>query len=235
MTIRLAFIFDLDGTLVDTETIHAEAESKLLNGFGIKITPEEITRKYAGIPTESYIEKIVNHNGSLDKLISKKNQIMHDIVREEGIHPINGMPELINYLSSLSIPIFVASSSDLEWIQKCLDAPFQINGKNYSYGHYFKLNFISCSEVKKPKPAPDVFWEGKKRMQKQYSFLNDVNVEWIVVGDSLADMEGALNAKMKAFIWGKFEDGLIKNNNATVFSTPEKLVAHIENIVKDVK
>ena len=39
MTRRLAIIFDLDGTLVDTETIHAEAESKLLNDFGIKITP----------------------------------------------------------------------------------------------------------------------------------------------------------------------------------------------------
>ena len=61
-------------------------------------------------------------------------------------------------------------------------------------------------------------------MQKQYSFLNDVNVEWIVVGDSLADMEGALNAKMKAFIWGKFESKLIKNDNAKGFSTPEKLL-----------
>ena len=235
MTRRLAIIFDLDGTLVDTETIHAEAESKLLNDFGIKITPKEITRKYAGIPTESYIEKIVNYNGSLDKLISKKNQIMHDIVCEKGIHPIHGMPELVSYLSSLSIPIFVASSSSLEWIQKCLDTSFQINGKNYSYGYYFKLNFISCSEVKNPKPAPDVFLEGKKRMKKQYSFLNDVNVEWIVVGDSLADMEGALNAKMKAFIWGKFESKLIKNDNAKVFSTPEKLAVHIENIVKGVK
>ena len=157
------------------------------------------------------------------------------MVREKGIHPIHGMPELVSYLSSLSIPIFVASSSSLEWIQKCLDASFQIDGKNYSYGYYFKLNFISCSEVKNPKPAPDVFLEGKNRMQKQYSFLNDVNAEWIVVGDSLADMKGALNANMKAFIWGKFEDKLIKNDNATVFSTPEKLSAYIKNIVKDVK
>ena len=171
----------------------------------------------------------------MDKLISKKNQIMHDMVREKGIHPIHGMPELVSYLSSLSIPIFVASSSSLEWIQKCLDASFQIDGKNYSYGYYFKLNFISCSEVKNPKPAPDVFLEGKNRMQKQYSFLNDVNAEWIVVGDSLADMKGALNANMKAFIWGKFEDKLIKNDNATVFSTPEKLSAYIKSIVKDVK
>lgn len=234
MTRKLAIIFDLDGTLVDTEAVHAEAESKLLNDFGIKISSEEITRKYAGIPTERYIEKIIKHNGSLDKLVLRKDQIMRDMLRDKGICPVHGMPELVNYLSSLNIPIFVASSSGLEWIQKCLDSSFKLDGKKHSYGYYFKLNFISCSEVKNPKPAPDVFLEVKKRMQKQYSFLNDANVEWIVVGDSLADMEGALNAKMKALIWGKFKDKLIKNENVIIFSTPEKLVAYIKNIVKDI-
>ena len=53
MTRKLAIIFDLDGTLVDTEAVHAEAESKLLNDFGIKISSEEITRKYAGIQDNS--------------------------------------------------------------------------------------------------------------------------------------------------------------------------------------
>ncbi len=59
---RLAIIFDLDGTLIDTEIIHAEAETRLLNDLGVKTTPEEISRRYAGIPTEVYIEKIANYS-----------------------------------------------------------------------------------------------------------------------------------------------------------------------------
>lgn len=55
---KLAVIFDLDGTLVDTESVHAEAESVLLRDLGVNMAPGEITRKCAGISTESYIEKL---------------------------------------------------------------------------------------------------------------------------------------------------------------------------------
>jgi len=235
MTKRLAIMFDLDGTLVDTETIHAEAESKLLNGFGVNITPEEISRKYAGVPTEDYIEKIVNFSSPLDELLLKKNQIINDLLEKKGIHPIQGMPELVKCLSDLNIPIFIVSSSSLKWIRKCLDVPFQINGEDHSYGEYFNFNFISCSEVQKSKPAPDVFLEAKKRMQKRYNFLKSDNTRWIAIGDSVTDMQGALNASMKALVLWKFEDEFVKNDNVAVFSNSEKLIAYIDNMVMSVE
>lgn len=232
---KIAFIFDLDGTLVDTEIIHAEAESRLLGALGIDIAPEEITRDYAGIPTENYIKKITNCNKSINELILEKNQIMNDLVREKGIHPISEMPKLISCLSESGIPIFLASSSGLEWIERCLNASFRVDGKTYSYGDYFKSSFISCSEVSNPKPAPDIFMEAKRRMQKKYDFLDDINVRWIVVGDSLIDADGAFSAGMEAFIFGESVSSIAGNNQVMAFSTSEKLAAYIKNIIKNIK
>lgn len=234
MSKKIAILFDLDGTLVDTEIIHAEAEARLLRALGVRITAEEITHNYAGIPTENYIEKIANYKKPLDELILEKNRIINDVVREKGICPIPGMPKLIRSLSEVGVPIFIVSSSSLEWIKKCLDTSFQIDGKIYSYGDYFKHSFISCSEVHNAKPAPDVFLEAKSRMRKNNDFLSDINVRWIVVGDSLADVEGALNANMEVFIWGKFKDNIIKNSYAMIFPTPEKLANYIMDMAKTI-
>jgi len=232
MAKRLAILFDLDGTLVDTEKFHAAAEARLLNDFGIKMPPREITRKYAGLPTESYIEKLAGYRGALNELMSQKNRIMKSMVNEKGIRPIPGMLGLVRDLAGSGTPIFVVSSSDRSWIRRCLDVAFREKGKSYTYGDYFKLNFISGAEVKNPKPAADIFLEAKRRILKQRGSFGSPGTEWIVVGDSLADMEGALNAKMKAFILGTFRDRPAKNDNVAVFSTPKRLAVYLKNMIK---
>lgn len=232
MKTEIAIIFDLDGTLVDTEKIHAEAESQLLNKLGVNMTSQKITQKYAGVSTESYIEKVAEYKKPLNYLMFKKKQIINDILEKNGVYPISGMPDLIKHLSDLGVPIFIASASSIEWIKKCLSISFKVKNKIFSFGDYFKNNFVSCSEVKNAKPFPDVFIEAKKRMIKKYGITKNMNINWIVVGDSVADMNGGVNANMETVIFGRFKKEFIKNNKITIFATPQKLIRHIKELLK---
>lgn len=47
-------IFDMDGVISDTQKLHSKVESELLDRYGIKITPDEITSRYSGIKTEEF-------------------------------------------------------------------------------------------------------------------------------------------------------------------------------------
>jgi beta-phosphoglucomutase-like phosphatase (HAD superfamily) len=228
---KMAVMFDLDGTLVDTETIQAQAESLLLLTFNIKISPEEISRKYAGIPTEKYIVEIAENRDSLSELMSKKNQIIREIITRKGIVPIAGMPELVMFLLLHKIPIYIASSSKNEWIQECLSAVFRLDGRTTSYGEYFSANYISGSEVVNPKPAPDIFLEAKKRMCKIHSELMDNNTKWIVVGDSMADMNSARAANFDALIFNVPQLDHINDEKCMVFSTPVELQEYLTKLI----
>ncbi|MBP6889869.1 MAG: HAD family phosphatase [Candidatus Moranbacteria bacterium] len=232
---KFAILFDLDGTLVDTEILHAEAESKVLGDLGIHISPEEITRTYAGIPTESYIRELGDQKESTEDLMIKKRRILEALVRQVCIRPVPGMPGLISYLKNLEVPMFVVSSSDRTWIRKCLATTFVVDHEEHSYRDYFGENFISGSEVANPKPAPDVFMEAKRLMLGTNESLKSEDVEWIVVGDGLADMVGARSANMKALILGVLQDKPIDDKKTMFFSSSTELMTYIKNMFQATK
>lgn len=69
-------------------------------------------------------------------------------------------------------------------------------------------------------------------MQKKYGITKNIDIDWIVVGDSLVDGIGGINAGMKAFILGRFKKEFIKNNEVIIFSTPQKLIKHMKELLK---
>ncbi len=227
MTKKLAFIFDLDGTLLDSEIIHARAESELVSRYGIILTPEQISTTYAGIPTETYIAEVVGNVKTSTELIKEKDLIVDEILRNEKIHPVAGMLKLIEHLYEKKVPIFIASSSSVEWIKRCLGLFFIENGRVQSYGDYFGSNFVSGSEVPNPKPSPDIFLEAKKRMQKAYKLDENIDVEWIVVGDSMADLNAASEASMLSYILNDFSEEFGGSNFVKFVSNGEEILHQI--------
>ena len=54
-----AVICDLDGTLLNTQnSVHAMAECQVLAECGIKVVPESISQRFAGIPTEKVFQEM---------------------------------------------------------------------------------------------------------------------------------------------------------------------------------
>lgn len=172
-----AVIFDMDGVISDTQTLHSEAQSKVLEKHGTKLSPQKITRKYASKPSRMLFKQ--ESNIDPEKAYNEKQDVLQEIVEKNGIEPIEGSIDLIKELSG-QYKLGIASSSRPEFIRKVLD--------NLNIEGYFKT-VKSVKGVDRGKPSPDIFLETAKD-------LKVLPKDCIVIEDSSNGMNGAINAGM---------------------------------------
>ncbi len=160
-----AVIFDMDGVISDTLSLHAESESKVLLKYGIKMPPEEIIQKFNAVPDKQMFQKVFKmfnkvfekNNKELDfhKIEDEKWQTFKELTKIGGIKIIPGSLKFIDLLLSNNFILGLASSSPQRIIDLILEA-LKIRKK-------FKV--ITCTEeVKKGKPAPDIFLLTAKKL-----------------------------------------------------------------------
>jgi len=192
-----AIIFDMDGVISDTQGIHAKIESKILSMNGIKISPEYITKHFAGIKTEVFLKEILktkNVKADLNYLLKYKWREMRRQVK--NIKEIEGAKNLIKYFYKRDYILAVASSSNKKFIKSVL--------KKLKILKYFKV-IISSDEVKNSKPNPEIFLLVSKKLLIQPN-------NCLVIEDGIAGMKAAKKAKMKCI-------GLIDNKNHSKYPT----------------
>lgn len=191
----MAFIFDLDGTLFDTQTpVHASAEVEVLRELGIKMLPDEISQRFAGISTKQVFKELAPGHDP-EKLLSRKWEIVKEKI-DIPQHPIAGMYQLLSFLQEQGIPIALASASPRWYIEKLLE--HSIEDKT-SFRHPLK-NFIlkeycvSAEEVSAGKPAPDVFLRAAEQLSMDPK-------KCVVIGDGHSDVLGGLRANMRVILF----------------------------------
>lgn len=181
---KKAVIFDMDGVVSDTQKFHAEAESLVLKKYGISMAPEDITYRYAGVSDDVMFREIFEENGikleSADKLIFIKWDLMAQIAKGR-IEAIKHAPELIKNLKQDGFKLAIASSSTKNFINNVLN--------ELNLTDYFDA-LVSSEEVKKGKPAPDIFLLAASRLGAKAE-------DSVVVEDGKSGMIGAARANMK--------------------------------------
>ena len=143
-------IFDLDGTLVDTEPLYTRAAESVLGRFG-KIFDFGIKRQIMGGGPLAGARFVVEHLQlplSPEEYLAEREALLTEMCKTARAMP--GAVVLIDALRARGIPLAIGTSSERELCQVKLAAQ--------SFGASFAA--IVCSDdagIQLPKPAPDIF------------------------------------------------------------------------------
>lgn len=211
-----AVIFDMDGVISDTQQFHAGAESQILAEYNINMTPEEITAEFAGVADEKMFEEIFLRNGIKNIIIKdvvfRKWDIMRDMLKGR-LTAIPFVTDLIKSLYSHNFKLAVASSSPTTFIDEVIDT--------LSLRSYFHA-LVSAQEVKKGKPAPDIFLLAAEK-------INVPPKNCVVVEDGKSGMIGAQKAGMKVIAYGSETEKYPADLTVTTFKNVSVDIVHLLN------
>jgi HAD superfamily hydrolase (TIGR01509 family) len=145
----MLFAFDCDGVLVDSEIIAAEVDSKLLTEAGFKISPSEVTQRFAGLTSgaiHDIVEREIGRSLPADFLERQKAELDGRLARD-----LKAVPGVEAMLDRIDWPRCICSNSSTERLTLELNKVQLIDR--------FRPYIFSAIEVgdRQPKPAPNVY------------------------------------------------------------------------------
>ncbi len=151
---RLGFIFDLDGTIVDSTTYYREAWMELIREFGSSDDPEMYLRR----ATRENLRVLLGDDipeTDLEELAARQAKMGRRKMQERGVHAHSGIPELIADLHARGVKLAIATAaerSNAEWTLEQLGI------------RDFFDTVVVDQDVARGKPAPDIYLEALRRL-----------------------------------------------------------------------
>jgi HAD superfamily hydrolase (TIGR01509 family) len=151
-----AVLFDNDGLLLDTESVWTRAEEDLFEAHGVVFTAEH-KRELIGTSADiagGLLEGWLDRPGQLAVLIEELNELVVAEL-EHGVEAMVGARDLLEALKAQGTPIGLVSNSPLAFVVRSLEI--------VGFEGIFDA-VVSGHEVAAPKPAPDPYLEGCRRL-----------------------------------------------------------------------
>lgn len=149
-------IFDMDGTLFDTEKLYRQAWLDVAAEFGEEPSPA-LAAAVSGTNLGEYTQQIIRKfypNIDVEKYIARVLEVARE-VPEKNLELMTGVEEILNFFKSAGVVMAIASAAPVEVIEKNL-AKKNLRG-------YFKA-LTGGDEVINGKPAPDIFLLAAKKL-----------------------------------------------------------------------
>ncbi|MCR6661881.1 MAG: HAD family hydrolase [Luteimonas sp.] len=217
-----AFLFDLDGTLVDSVYQHVLAWKEALDQEGVDLSVWRIHRKI-GMSGGLFANILLRETGldittdRRERLRVRHAEAYNRQARENPIRPLPGAREQLAFLSEQRIPWAIATSGRMETAAPNIAAL----GVDPNV-----VPVITRDLVRHAKPDPDLFIAAADRLGIDI-------VHSLVVGDSIWDMLAAQRARALGIglLSGGYGQGELERSGAfRVYDDPADLLRHIDEV-----
>lgn len=214
-----AFLFDLDGTLIDSVYQHVLAWHEALEEVGFSLGVWRIHRRI-GMSGGLLVQALSREIGQ--RLTPEQAEALQErhaaaFARyAPAIKPLPGARELLQQLSRAKVRYAIATSGRREGAQRALER----------LGVTAEIPVITRQEVQRAKPDPDLFLAAAER-------LNVPITRAMVVGDSVWDLlaarrAGCLGIGLLSGGYGK--DELEQAGAYRVYQDPADLLTHLDEV-----
>lgn len=217
---KAAFLFDLDGTLVDSVYQHVLAWHEALDQEGIALSVWRIHRRI-GMSGGLFTNMLLRETGmDIDAArIERLRQHHADAYkrRSADVRPLPGARELLGCLKEAGIPWAIATSGRMETAR----APLTSLGIDFE-----RDVIVTRDQVKYAKPNPDLFLAAAERLGCDIETAS-------VVGDSIWDMLASRRARalgIGVLSGGYGREELERAGAYRVYDDPADLLRHIDEV-----
>jgi HAD superfamily hydrolase (TIGR01509 family) len=216
---RPVFVFDLDGTLVDSVYQHVLAWQEALELGGIELAVWRIHRRI-GMSGGLFVGALLRETGQpVDaELIGRLQQAHTEAYRRRAgeLRLLPGARELLARLTGTGVPWAVATSGEMSAARPALEL----------LGVPAGVPVVTRDQVAHAKPDPDLFLAAAERLGVDVA-------DAVVVGDSVWDLLAARRARalgIGVLSGGYGREELERAGAYRVYEDPADLLAHLDEV-----
>jgi HAD superfamily hydrolase (TIGR01549 family) len=217
----LAFIFDIDGTLVDSNELHVDSWDRAFRRFGKQFSREKL-RTQIGKGSDQYLPEFLTPD-EIDRFGKELDDYRSGLFKKEYLPKVRPFPkvrDLFQRIRDDNKRVVLASSgkkTDTKYYVDLLKVDNLIDG------------YVSGDDADSSKPAPDIFAASLKK-------LGDISpADALTVGDTRFDIEAArkIGIKTIAFLCGGTSGPVLREAGAiAIYSDPADFLAHYDELIK---
>lgn len=182
---QFAFIFDMDGVLVDNMHWHARSWVELFHDYGLEgLDPDRYLRETAGMKGLDVLRYFLNPEITAEEAdhLTEVKDFLYRVMYRKEIRPIEGLEKFLDSAESLNIRLGVGTGAGARNIEYTLGIPGLKNRFRATVGSH---------QVRHGKPHPDIFL-------RVAELLGTAPSRCIVFEDAVPGIEAANAAGMKS-------------------------------------
>ena len=216
---RPSFLFDLDGTLIDSVYQHVIAWREALLGVGINLAVWKIHRRI-GMSGGLFVAALARElETKLDPEVLAQLPSLHNdgfLRRYDSVRPLPGAVDLLKTLTEHEVPWAIATSGVERYARRALELlelPQDIP-------------LVTRDQVRYAKPDPDLFLAAAERIGVDIQ-------DSVVVGDSVWDLLAARRARALSIgllSGGYGREELLYAGAYRVYDDPLDLLTHLDEV-----